>query len=166
MFITTAAQLLRQAGGQRQRLFDQFLDTADVRLHLDGALVRFRERGDLRAHRRADAAHHIGPHAGNPLDDDVDAAARLGHLADDGDGADPAHVLRRRIVRIVLLEQQEDQAIRAERAVHRFNRNRPVDGQRLQRQGKRDRAAERKNWQFRGESWRGRLSHRENLSLS
>ena len=159
-------QLLRQAGGQRQRLFDQFLDTADVRLHLDGALVRFRERGDLRPHRRADAAHNVGPHPGNPLDDDVDAAAGLGHLADNGDGADLAHVLRRRIVRIVFLEQQEDQSIHPERAVHRLNRNRPVDGQRLQRQGKRHRAAERKNRQFLGESWRGRLSHRGNLSLS
>ena len=52
-------------------------------------------------------------------------------------------VLRARIVGVVLLEQQQDQAVGAERAVDRLDRHRPVDGQWLQRQWKRHRAAKR-----------------------
>ena len=70
------------------------------------------------------------------------------------------------IVGVVLLKQEQDQAIRAERAVDRLNRNGPVHRQRLQRQRKRDRAAKGKNREFLWQGRRGRLSHRANLSLS
>ena len=107
-------------------------------------------RRDLRPHRRAGARDDVGADPREPFDDDVDAAADLGHLPDDADGADLPQVRRARVVLVVVLQQQEDQAVGGERAVDRLDRHRPVHRQRLQRQRKRDRAAKRQNRKFGG----------------
>ena len=58
------------------------------------------------------------------LDDDVDAAARLRHLPDDADRADAMHVVGPRVFRFGMLQEEQHQAIGAERAVDRFDRDR------------------------------------------
>ena len=154
-----AAQLLRQAGGQRERLFDQVLDAADVRLDLDRPLDGLGHRRDPRAHRRARARDDVGAGARDPLDDDVDAAACLRHLPDDADGADAMQVVRPRVFRLGVLQHEQHEAIGTERAVHAFDRHRTVDRQRLQRHGKRHGAAKRQNREFGGEGRRSRVGH-------
>ena len=153
------AQLLGEARGQRQRLLDQILDAADVRLDFDRPLERLRHRRDLRAHRRAGARDDVGADARDALDDDVDAAAGLGHLADDADGADAAQVVRVRVVGLALLQQQEHEAVVAQRAVDRLDRDRPVDRQRLQCQRKRDGAAKREDGKLGRKCGRRRFGH-------
>ncbi len=143
-----AAQLLGEPGGQRQRFLDQLLDAPDVRVDFDRPLDDLRQRRDLRAHRRAGARDDVGADAGDAFDDDVDAAADLGHLADDADGSDAADILRTRVVLVVLLEEQQNHAVGRERAVHRLDRHRAVHRQRLQRQWKGDRSSKGKDGQF------------------
>ena len=101
----------------------------------------------------------VGAHARRPLDDDVDAAADLRHLADHADGADLAQIVRARIVLVVVLQQQQHQPVRAQRAVDRLDRHRAVDGERLQRQRERDGAPQRKDGKF-GRKLRSGLGHR------
>ena len=52
------------------------------------------------------------------------------------------------IVDLALLQDEQQHAIAAERAVDRFDRHRPVDGERLHAERKGDRAAERQHGQF------------------
>ena len=73
------------------------------------------------------------------------------------DRADRPHVFRARVVFVVLLQEQQDHAVRAERAIDRFDRDRPVDRKRLQRQRKRDRTSEGKDGQFGRKRWMRRL---------
>ena len=87
----------------------------------------------------------VGAHAREALDDDVKPRRVARHLADDADRADPLHVVRARIVELVLLQHQQQHAIAAERAVHRFDRHRPVHRERLHAERKRDRAPERQH---------------------
>ena len=90
--------------------------------------------------------YDIGAHARESLDDDVDAAARrLGHLPNHADRADAFQVLGGGLVGVVLLEDEQDQPVGAERAVDAFHRHRPVDGQRLQRLRKDHRVTERQD---------------------
>ena len=60
---------------------------------------------------------------------------------------------------LVVLQHEEQQAVAAERAVDRFDRHRPVDGERLQRQRKRDGPPQREDGEFRRKLWSG-LGHR------
>ena len=48
----------------------------------------------------------------------------LGHLADDADGADLPQILRPRILAVVVLQDEQDQAVAPQRAVDGFNRHR------------------------------------------
>jgi hypothetical protein len=50
-----------------------------------------------------------------------------------------------RVLVIALLQQQQHQAVAGERHVHGFDRHRPIDGQRLQRQRKRHGASQRQD---------------------
>ena len=94
-----------------------------------------------------------------PLDDDVDPARDLRHLADHADGADLKEIVRSGILVLVVLQHEEHQAIHTERAVDRLDRHRPIDGERLQRQRQRDRPPQRENGKFRRKLWSG-LGHR------
>ena len=161
-----AAQLLRQAGRQRQRLFNELLDAADVRLDLDRALERFREWRNPGTHRGSGSRHDIGARPGDPLDDDVDATASLCHLANDAHRPDAVHVVRLRIVVVVLLEHQEYQPVGGERAIDGLDRDRPIDCKRLQRERKRHRAAKRQDGKLRRQCRWGGVSHAALASLA
>jgi hypothetical protein len=65
------------------------------------------------------------------------------------------HLISLGFVVVALLQQQQDQAIPGERGVDRFDRDRPVDGQRLQRERKRHRPPQRQNGELRWEHCRG-----------
>ena len=52
------------------------------------------------------------------------------------------------IVRVLALERQEQHPVRAERAVDRLDRHRPVGRERLERQREQDALAEREHRQF------------------
>jgi hypothetical protein len=160
-----ATQLLGKPCRQRQRLLDQLLDAAHVRVDLDRPLERLGQRRDLRAHRRTRAGNHLGPDPRDPLDDDVDPAADLGHLPDHTDRADAAQILGPGVVVVVLLQQQQDQSIAAQRAVHRFDGHGPVDGQRLEREGEGDGAPERQDGKLRRERGKRRFGQ-DSHSLS
>ena len=109
-------------------------------LDLHRVLDAFRQRRNLRAHGRAGTGDRVGTCPGDAFNDDVDAVGRLGHLADDAHRTDAPEIVGRRIVGIALLQHHEQHAIAAERAIHRLDRDRAVDRQWLQGQGKRNRA--------------------------
>ncbi len=97
------------------------------------------QRRNFRLQRRAGFGDEVGLRARQPLDDDVDAAARrLGHLADGADGADRAQIGGVRLVLVVGLQRQEQQSIAGERAVHRLDGHEAIDRERLDRQRKHD----------------------------
>jgi hypothetical protein len=89
----------------------------------------------------------------------------LGHLADDADGADLPQVLGARILAVVVLQDEQDQAVAPQRAVDGFNRHATRDGQRLQRQRERDGAPERQDGEFGWKRW-GRVGPRRPQSIS
>ncbi len=140
------AQFLGHAGGDRERLLDQLLDTPDVRLDLNRLLTRVGQRRDLRAQRVAGSREDVGAHPRQSLDDDVDAAGRgLRHLTDDANGTDALEILSRGFVGVVVLEHEQNQTISGERAVHAFERHRPIHGERLQRLREKHRVTERQD---------------------
>jgi hypothetical protein len=154
------SQLLRQARGQRQRLVDEFLDAADVGIDVERAFVLLGERRDLREHRGARARDAVQPDAGQSLEDDVHARSGLRHLTDDGHRADLANVVRPGILGVVVLKGQQDQAVAAERPVHRFEGHGAVHRQRLQRQRERHRLPQGQDRKFR-RKWGSRVGHAE-----
>jgi hypothetical protein len=153
-----AAKLFGEPCRQRERLLDELLDPADVRVHFDGALDQLGHRRDLRTHRRTRPRHERRAHARDPLDDDVDAGADLCHLADDADGSNLPQILGARVVDVVLLQEQQDEPIGPERAIDGLDGNRPIDRQWLQRQRERHRASERQDGKLGREAGRRRFS--------
>ena len=97
----------------------------------------------------------VGAHARETLDDDVDPGRVARHLPDDADRADRAAGRRARVVDLALLQDEQQHAIAAERAVDRFDRHRAIDGERLHAQRKGDRAAQRQDREFGWQRWNG-----------
>jgi len=116
-----AAQLLGEAAGEGQRAVDLLLQPSHVRVHFDGSIDLLGLGVDHGAHRQPRAADDVGAHAREALDNHVEARRVPRHLPDDPHGADPLHLIRPRIVELALLQHQQQHAITAERAVHRFH---------------------------------------------
>ena len=85
--------------------------------------------------------------------------AGLGHLADDGDGADLPQILRAGILALVVLQDEQDQTVAAQGAVDGLDRHAARHRQRLQRQRKRDGAPEREDGEFGWKRWGRRVGH-------
>ncbi len=130
------AQFLGEPGGQRQRAVHLLLQPSHVRVHFDGAVGSFGDRPDHRAQRQARPRDHVGLHAREPFDDDVEPLRVAHHLPHHGDGADACQLVRRGIVGVALLHDEQEHAVAAERAVHRFDRHGAVDRERLHAQRK------------------------------
>ena len=64
-------------------------------------------------------------------------------------------ILRPRVVLVVVLQQEQHQAVRRERPVHGLHRDGTVHSERLQRQRERHRAAKRQDGKFCGEGRSG-----------
>ena len=154
-----AAQIFGESGGQRERLLDQLLDPPDVALRLRSCARRSPAADDLRPHARPRARDQRRASTTEPLDDDVDPARDLGHLTDDADGADLEQIVGSGILVLVVLQDEEHQAIHTQRAVDRLDRHRAIDGERLQRQRQRDSPSQREDGEFRRKLWSG-LGHR------
>ena len=138
-----AAQFLREPGPLRQRAPDQIVDAAHVRVGLDRALDLLRRRLHRRAQHLAAERHHVRTRARQAFDDDVDAAIRhFRHLPDRGDCADLLQLIGLRLLVLGRLQGDEQQPIARQRAVDRFDRHRPRDRDRLERQRKHDGVAE------------------------
>ena len=102
----------------------------------------------------------LGARAHDAFDEHAHAARRLRHLADDRHRADAVQIVERRLLGLVLLHQQQDEAIARERAVDRLDRQRTADAERRHRQRQHDRAAQRNDREFGREGWGlRRLSH-------
>ena len=108
-----------------------------------------RQRGDLRAQRRPRSRVDVRAHPREPLDDDVDAAVRrLGHLPDDTDRSNSPQILGRRLVGVVVLQDEEQEAVASERPVDAFHRYRAIHGQWQQRLWKDHRVPEWQHWEL------------------
>ena len=86
----------------------------------------------------------LGSRARQALDDNVEAAVgRLRHLANHGQGADPAQRVGPWILAIAILKEQEDEAIASERPVDRLDRDGAIHREGLQGEWEDDRLPQR-----------------------
>ena len=69
------------------------------------------------------------------------------------DRADAVQIVERRLLGFVLLHQQQHEPIAGERAVDGFDRQRPADAERRDRQRQHDRAAQRNDGKLGRKGW-------------
>jgi hypothetical protein len=148
-----------QAGRERERAVDELLDPPHVRVHFDAALHLLGREADVRAHHVALDPQALDARPRHAFDDDVQSLRAARHLAHHADRADVVHLLDVRFVFVAALEQQQDHAVPGQRRIHRLDRHRPVDGERLDRHGEGDRAPQRDDGELSREYWRCGLGH-------
>ena len=143
------AQLLRQAARQRQPAVDQFLQAPHVRVDFERPYDDVGRRHHARPHALAGPGNQLAFRPRQALDDDVNPTGRdLRHLPDGGNGPDGAQVARLGLVFVGGLQREEQEPVAAQRAVDRVDRHRPVDRERLQREGEDDRFTQRDDGQL------------------
>ena len=129
--VATSA-LSRGRGRWPARAHDRRAPAAGARAHRSRSSARTAQAAALRSAVSTPRLllQELRPRAHGAFDDDAHPARRLGHLADDRDRADAVQIVRRRLVGLVLLHQQQDHPIARERAVDRLDRHRPADTER------------------------------------
>ncbi len=155
----------REAGGERERLIDELLQSAHARIDADAPIRGLLERLEERLHDAALDLQKLRLRPRHTLDEHAHAGRRLGHLANDADRPDFVQVIGPRLIGVVLLEQRQDHAVAGKRAIDRLDRHRAVDPERRDTQREHDRAAEWNDGKLGRKRGGRRLGHASGASV-